>query len=101
MDDRVGPYVAMKMNYGKDKCADDLQHVFSSWFILEGGLSLDAAESVPRISRRLCAEIGPQALALCDAFDISDTMLSAPVALDWVGYNSYDNQGELEDPPAL
>jgi len=71
------------------------------WFILEGGLSPAAAESVPRVSRRLCAEIGPQALALCDAFDISDTMLSAPVALDWVGYNSYDNQGEVEDPPAL
>ena len=22
-------------------------------------------------------------------------MLSAPIALDWVGYNSYNNQGEL------
>ncbi len=88
--------------FATDKCADDVQHLFSfSWFILKGGLSPAAAESVPLVSRRLCAEIGPQALALCDAFDISDTMLSAPVALDWVGYNSYDNQGEVEDPPAL
>jgi hypothetical protein len=22
-------------------------------------------------------------------------MLSAPIALDWVGYNTYDNQGEV------
>jgi hypothetical protein len=32
----------------------------------------------------LCAELGPQAVALCDAFAITDTMLSAPIALDWV-----------------
>ena len=65
-----------------------------------------------------------QALAICESFGITDTMLSAPIgnyfnlyffillllfidistfhptsisspALDWVGYNSYDNQGEL------
>lgn len=71
------------------------------WFMLECGLKPELAQSVPVLSRRLCAEIGPQALALCDAFDISDTMISAPVALDWVAYNSYDNQGEVEDPPAL
>ena len=61
----------------------------------------EIAKTAPTIARRLCAEIGPQALALCDAFDISDTMLSAPVALDWVSFNSYDNKGEVEDPPAL
>ena len=32
----------------------------------------------------LCAELGPQAVALCDAFAITDPMLSAPIALDWV-----------------
>ncbi len=32
----------------------------------------------------LCAELGPQAISLCDAFAITDTMLSAPIALDWV-----------------
>jgi len=36
-----------------------------------------------------------QALAICESFAITDTMLSAPIALDWVGYNSYDNQGEV------
>ena len=38
---------------------------------------------------------GTQSLALCDSFAITDTMLSAPIALDWVKYNTYDNQGEL------
>ena len=82
------------------------------------------------ISADLCAQLGPQvilknvvgthndskilqALAICESFGITDTMLSAPIgnisqaisktlsfihcvsALDWVGYNSYDNQGEL------
>merc|ERR1712168_248609 len=72
-----------------------------AWFMLECRLPAEVAHSAPIIARRLCADIGPQSLALCDAFDISDPMLSAPVALDWVSYNSYDNQGEVEDPPAL
>ena len=47
------------------------------------------------IAIKLCQELGPHALSLCDAFAITDTMLSAPIALDWVNYNTYDNQGEL------
>ena len=46
---------------------------------------------------KLCQELGPSSLALCESFAISDTMLSAPIALDWVKYNSYDNQGEVMD----
>ena len=45
----------------------------------------------------LCAEIGPHSLAICDAFAITDSMLSAPIARDWVGYNEYDNQGEIKE----
>ena len=26
---------------------------------------------------------------------MSSNIFSAPIALDWVGFNSYDNQGEL------
>ena len=46
-------------------------------------------------SRELCRSLGPQALALTDAFAIPDTMLSAPIALDWVQYNVGNNLGEL------
>ena len=45
----------------------------------------------------LCAEIGPHSLAICDAFAITDSMLSAPIARDWVGYNTFDNQGEIKE----
>jgi acyl-CoA oxidase len=36
-----------------------------------------------------------QALPLCQAFGLTDEMISAPIALDWVEYNERDNQGEL------
>ena len=51
--------------------------------------------TVKNTAIKLCQELGPHALSLCDAFGITDTMLSAPIALDWVQYNTYDNQGEL------
>merc|ERR1711962_779232 len=44
---------------------------------------------------KTCQELGPESLALTESFAISDTMLSAPIALDWVQYNTYDNQGEV------
>merc|ERR1711962_1833200 len=44
---------------------------------------------------KMCQELGPHSLALTESFAISDTMLSAPIALDWVHYNTYDNQGEV------
>ena len=47
------------------------------------------------INRRLCAEIAPQSLALCDAFGLPDEVLAAPIANDWVKFNEVDNQGEL------
>ena len=51
--------------------------------------------AVKETAIKLCQDLGPHALSLCDAFAITDTMLSAPIALDWVQYNTYDNQGEL------
>ena len=43
----------------------------------------------------LCAQLAPDALALCDSFALTDEMLSAPIARDWVEYNVHDNLGEL------
>merc|ERR1711914_41591 len=37
---------------------------------------------------KTCQELGPESLALTESFAISDTMLSAPIALDWVQYNT-------------
>lgn len=52
--------------------------------------------SIKDVSAMLCADLGPQSLAICESFAITDTMLSAPIALDWVDYNTYDNQGEIK-----
>jgi len=65
------------------------------WFVISGLLQPSDIDSVKSSAAQLCAELGPQALAVCESFGITDTMLSAPIALDWVGYNTYDNQGEL------
>lgn len=66
-----------------------------SWFVISGIIKPEDIDSIKAIAADLCAQLGPQALAVCESFGITDTMLSAPIALDWVGYNSYDNQGEL------
>jgi len=65
------------------------------WFIISGILQPNDVSTVRANGAELCALLGPQALALCESFGITDTMLSAPIALDWVGYNTYDNQGEV------
>merc|ERR1712156_1273006 len=66
-----------------------------SWFILSNTLTTAQGQNVKDLAGQMCAELGSQALAICDSFAITDTMLSAPIALDWVQYNTYDNQGEL------
>lgn len=83
-----------------------LEHIFNlyvftilernmAWMVTSKTLTTDQGNQVKIMAQELCAELGPQSLPLCDAFGITDTMLSAPIALDWVAYNTYDNQGEL------
>lgn len=65
------------------------------WFITSDLLSADQARQVPVISAQLCRELSDDALALTAAFGLPEAMVPAPVARDWVQYNTYDNQGEL------
>merc|ERR1719461_1658688 len=67
----------------------------SSWFVIQGIIPSADISKVREHSAKLCADLGSESLAICESFGITDTMLSAPIALHWVGYNSYDNQGEL------
>lgn len=64
-------------------------------FIGNGIITPDVATKATSVSQSLCKDIAPHALTLCDAFAISEPMLSAPIALDWVDYNVGDNQGEV------
>jgi len=63
--------------------------------LILGIIKPDQITSLKDTAIQLCQELGPHSLSLCDAFAITDTMLSAPIALNWVDYNTYDNQGEL------
>jgi acyl-CoA oxidase len=67
-----------------------------STFIAAGLLNTSQADQVLEINRRLCAELTPNSLALIEAFGLPEEMLQSPIASDWIGYNAYDNQGELQ-----
>jgi len=67
-----------------------------STFLASDLLNSSQAEQVEETSRRLCAELTPSSLALIESFGLPEEMLQSPIASDWVGYNAYDNQGELQ-----
>lgn len=56
---------------------------------------LEVGQKVNAVSAQLCKDLTEHAVPLTDAFGITDDMLSAPIAKDWVQYNAYDNQGEV------
>jgi len=66
------------------------------FFTVNGLLPIDLGQKVNGTAAQICSDVAPQALNLCDAFAITDEMLSAPIARDWVKYNEYDNQGEVQ-----
>lgn len=66
------------------------------WFVSQHLIPVRATKEVNKIASDLCKELSPQSLAIAEAFDLTDDMLSAPIALDWIKYNEYDNQGELQ-----
>ena len=45
--------------------------------------------------QELCADLGPHAVSLIEAFGIPQHMRHAPIAGDWEKYNETDNYGEL------
>jgi len=64
------------------------------WFVAGGHIKPAEAERLVETSRRLCAGLAPDALAICEAFGLSERLLEAPIASDWVEYNKVDNKGE-------
>ena len=73
----------------------DLVEKNLGFFLASKILPLEVGQQVNGAAAALCKELAPQALPLCDAFAIPDSMLSAPIALNWIAYNEYDNQGEV------
>lgn len=70
-----------------------------AWFLLRGLVTAEVGNQVADVAGQLCRDLAPSALSLAKAFDITDPMLSAPIALDWVQYNEYDNNGEVDNQP--
>ena len=66
------------------------------YFTTSGLMSTSTGAKVGKVTADLCRDVAPQALALCDAFGITDEMLNAPIARDWVKFNTVDNKGEVE-----
>ena len=64
------------------------------WFVGAGHMRPEEAESLVQVSGNLCAELAPDALAICQSFGLSERLLEAPIASDWVEYNRSDNRGE-------
>ena len=60
-----------------------------------GIVPLEVGQKVNATAAQICKDLGPRALPLVEAFGITDEMLSAPIARDWIKYNEYDNQGEV------
>eukprot|EP00096_Caligus_rogercresseyi_P010451 TRINITY_DN3813_c0_g1_i1.p1 TRINITY_DN3813_c0_g1~~TRINITY_DN3813_c0_g1_i1.p1 ORF type:complete len:643 (-),score=152.02 TRINITY_DN3813_c0_g1_i1:194-2122(-) len=102
--------IAERFELALDDCSEDLHGVLSkvfrlyltgiiernlTWYLISGLITPEQAEDIKHESQMLCNDLGRDSLDLCESFAITDAMLSAPIALDWVHYNSYDNQGEL------
>ena len=66
------------------------------YFTTSGLMSTSTGAKVGKVTADLCRDVAPQALALCDAFGITDEMLNAPIARAWVKFNTVDNKGEVE-----
>jgi len=65
-------------------------------FMEHGLLNPGQGKQVIELSQQMCEDLAPKSLALAEAFGLPEEMLHAPIASDWVAYNAYDNQGELQ-----
>jgi len=68
------------------------------WFASQELISPQGARLINEAAAESCRKIAPHSLQLCDSFELTDAMLSAPIALDWVDYNVGDNRGEVTAP---
>ena len=66
------------------------------YFTTSGLMSTGTGAKVGKVTADLCRDVAPHALALSDAFGLTEEMLNAPIARDWVKFNTVDNKGEVE-----
>ena len=63
--------------------------------MLENLITSKSAQQIVLESQQLCKKISTRGLNLVEAFGLSAQMLAAPIAGDWIKFNTYDNSGEI------
>ena len=67
-----------------------------AWFMSEGIFPAKYYTDFMGQYDAAVAAVAPISMDAVGAFDIWEEMLNAPIASDWVKYNTYDNQGTPE-----
>ena len=67
------------------------------FYLQNGFISAKQSEEAAKEIQRLCTLLGKDALELTKGFGIPDHMHHAPIANDWIKYNSVENNGELNN----
>jgi acyl-CoA oxidase len=68
---------------------------YGVFYLTNGFVTAEQIEQVQSEIKQLCSELGKQALDLTRAFGIPDHLHFAPIANDWLKYNTFENSGEL------
>ena len=80
--------------YALKKLEDDL-----AYFVCQGLVTTDVGSAVPDQVRALCARVSRSWSTVVEAFQIPQSIAQAPIAGDWVRFNSVDNNGEVVGTP--
>ena len=67
-----------------------------AWFMSEGIFPPQYYQKFASIYDAAISAVAPISMDAAAAFDVREEMLNAPIAADWVKYNTYDNQGKYK-----
>jgi acyl-CoA oxidase len=67
-----------------------------AWFMAEGVFTPAMYTKFNAHYDSAISAVAPIAMDAVAAFNVREEMLHAPIAADWIKYNTYDNQGELK-----
>lgn len=72
-----------------------------AWFMSEGIFAPNSFAKFQSQYNAAVSAVAPMAMDAVAAFDVREEMLNAPIASDWVKYNTYDNQGNPKKERAI
>lgn len=66
-----------------------------AWFLADGVIETGSVGNFEAAYDAAIAAVAPVAMDAVAAFNIREEMIHAPIAEDWIKYNTFNNQGEL------